>query len=167
MVPEVGGSSPLAHPIPTYWNRSARRSAATYFFRCRTNHSTALVSLARGTRYKAPLGCSTRPSAFASVQRQCVDVIRPGGHAVLVGLGAADSLLELPAARITRQEQTVSGCYYGTANPKQDFGTYAKWYQQGALPLDRLVSKTFALEQINQAYAEMLTGETARGLILL
>ncbi len=82
---------------------------------------------------------------------------------MLVGLGAADSLLELPAARITRQEQTVSGCYYGTANPKHDFCTYAKWYQQGALPLDQ----TFALEQINQAYAEMLTGETARGLILL
>ena len=37
----------------------------------------------------------------------------------------------------------------------------------GMLDLDRLISKTYSLEQINEAYAEMLTGGMARGVIIM
>ena len=36
----------------------------------------------------------------------------------------------------------------------------------GKLDLDRLVSQTYPLEQINEAYADMLRGEGARGLVV-
>jgi S-(hydroxymethyl)glutathione dehydrogenase/alcohol dehydrogenase len=60
----------------------------------------------------------------------------------------------------------VTGSYYGTANTARDFPLYADFYREGRLDLDRLVSKTFALAQINEAYEEMLGGELARGIIV-
>ena len=100
------------------------------------------------------------------VQEQCLEVVRPGGLVVLVGVSPMGSGTNLPGAIITRQEKTVTGSYYGTANTARDFPLYADFYREGRLDLDRLVSKTFTLAQINEAYEEMLGGELARGIIV-
>jgi S-(hydroxymethyl)glutathione dehydrogenase/alcohol dehydrogenase len=102
-----------------------------------------------------------------AVQEQCLDAVRPGGLVVLAGISAMGSGTNLPGAIITRQEKTVTGTYYGSANPARDFPLYAELYQRGQLDLDRLVSRTYALEQINEAYADMLAGAIARGVIVL
>ena len=76
------------------------------------------------------------------------------------------SATNLPGAIITRQEKTVTGSYYGTANTARDFPLYADLYLKGKLDLGHLISKTYKLAQINDAYADMLKGELARGVIL-
>lgn len=101
-----------------------------------------------------------------TVQEQCLDAVRPGGTVVLVGISPMGSDTNLPGAIITRQEKTVTGSYYGTANTARDFPLFANLYRQGRLDLDRLVSKTYSLDQINTAYADMLSGEVARGVIV-
>ena len=85
---------------------------------------------------------------------------------VLVGISPMGSGTNLPGSVLVRQEKTVVGSYYGTANTARDFPLYADLYRNGKLDLDRLVSKRFPLEKINEAYEEMLNGETARGLIV-
>jgi len=100
------------------------------------------------------------------VQEECLAAARPGGTVVLAGISPAGSATNLPGATITRQEKTVTGCYYGSGNPARDFPLYADLYRRGLLDLDRLISRIYALEQINEAYANMLGGETARGLIV-
>ena len=72
----------------------------------------------------------------------------------------------LPGAVITRQEKSVLGSYYGSADPAKDFPRYAELYQRGQLDLDRLISRSYRLEEVNQAYAAMIAGDTARGLIV-
>lgn len=101
-----------------------------------------------------------------AVQEQCLDAARPGGTVVLAGIAPTGSGTNLPGAILTRQEKTVTGTYYGSANTARDFPLYAELYLRGKLDLDRLISKTFRLEQINEAYAEMLSGETARGVVV-
>lgn len=101
-----------------------------------------------------------------ALQEQALNMTRPGGTAVLVGISPMGSGTNLPGSVLVRQEKTVTGSYYGTANTARDFPLYADLYENGMLDLDRLVSKRFSLEQINEAYAEMLAGETARGLIV-
>lgn len=101
-----------------------------------------------------------------TVQEQCLDAARPGGVIVLAGISPMGSATNLPGAIITRQEKTVTGSYYGTANTARDFPLYADLYLKGKLDLGRLISKTYALEQINEAYAEMLSGAAARGVIV-
>jgi S-(hydroxymethyl)glutathione dehydrogenase/alcohol dehydrogenase len=101
-----------------------------------------------------------------AVQEQCLEAARPGGVVVLVGISPMGSGTNLPGAIIARQEKTVSGSYYGSANAARDFPLYADLYLKGRLDLDRLVSKTYPLEQINEAYADMLGGEIARGVVV-
>ena len=100
-----------------------------------------------------------------AVQELCLAAARPGGTIVFVGLSPMGSNTNLPGSIITRQEKTIVGSYYGTANTARDFPLYADLYLQGKLELERLVSKTYSLEQINEAYADMLNGELARGVI--
>lgn len=103
---------------------------------------------------------------LTAVQEECLEAVRPGGLVVYAGLSPMGSSTNLPGAVIARQEKTITGSYYGTANTARDFPKFAEFYQQGQLDLDRLISKRFTLEQINEAYAEMLGGETARGVII-
>jgi len=101
-----------------------------------------------------------------AVQESCVAAARPGGTIVFSGIAPMGSATNIPGAVLTRQEKTVMGSYYGTANTARDFPLYAELFLRGKLPLDRLVSHTYRLEQINEAYAEMLKGETARGVVV-
>src|SRR5262245_6622210 len=102
-----------------------------------------------------------------ALQEQCLDAVRPGGTLVLAGIAPMGSSTNIPGAVLTRQEKTVMGTYYGTANTQRDFPLYADLYLRGKLNLDRLISRTYPLEQINEAYADMLSGTTARGVIVL
>jgi S-(hydroxymethyl)glutathione dehydrogenase/alcohol dehydrogenase len=76
------------------------------------------------------------------------------------------SSTNLPGAVLTRQEKTVKGSYYGSAHPRRDFPALAAFYQAGLLDLDGLVTRTYRLEAINQAYAEMLSGQVVRSVVV-
>lgn len=105
-------------------------------------------------------------TGIADVQRLAYDATRPGGSVILIGLGPGDAALALPAADMVRTEKTVAGCYYGSADMGRDFVRFADWYRDGRLPIDRLVTQRFALDEINAAYQTMLTGDTARSVIV-
>ena len=100
-----------------------------------------------------------------SVQERCLEATRPGGVVVFAGISPMGSGTNLPGAILVRQEITVKGSYYGSSDPSRDFPKFADFYLKGQLDLDRLVTRTFGLDQINEAYHEMLTGRTARGII--
>ncbi len=102
-----------------------------------------------------------------AVQELCLQAIRPGGTAVFIGLAPIGSSTNLPGAMITRQEKTVTGSYYGSSLPRRDFRKYVQYYLQGRLALDRLVTKTYALDQINEGFADLTRGSLARGVVLL
>lgn len=100
------------------------------------------------------------------VQEQALKAVRPGGMLVLEGLSPMGSETNLPGALITRRELTIKGSYYGSGNTAEDFPLYANLYQKGKLDLDRLISKTYALEEINAAYEDLIGGKIARGVIV-
>jgi len=56
---------------------------------------------------------------------------------------------------------------YGKCNPDRDFPKIFDHYKKGELLLDELVSKTYTLEQLKQAFDDMLEGRIAKGVILL
>ncbi len=105
-------------------------------------------------------------TGLPAVQEECLAAARPGGTVVLAGLAPMGSITNLPGSLITRQEKTVMGTYYGTAVPERDFPLYADLFVQGKLKLDRLVTRTFPLDEINEAFGEMIDGTVARGVIV-
>lgn len=100
------------------------------------------------------------------LQELALDLVRPGGTVVLSGLSPNGTATNLPGARLVREEKTVMGSYYGTANTARDFPLLAELWHEGKLPLDQFVSHRYALEEINKAYAEMLDGVSRRGVIV-
>lgn len=100
------------------------------------------------------------------VQEQCLEVVRPGGTVVLVGVSPMGSATNLPGAIITRQEKTVMGSYYGSANTARDFPLFADLYLNGQLRLDLLMAKEYPLTAINEAFDDMLNAGLGRGVIV-
>jgi Zn-dependent alcohol dehydrogenase len=104
-------------------------------------------------------------TGIPEVQEQSLYLARPGGVIVLSGLAPMRSTTRLPGALITRQEKTVMGSYYGTSHTARDFPLYADLHVKGRIDLQALITRTYALEEINEAYRDMLDGRLARGVI--
>ncbi|KAH3743151.1 Zn-dependent alcohol dehydrogenase [Pelomyxa schiedti] len=101
-----------------------------------------------------------------TLQHLCVSIARKGGVAVLVGLAAMGTSFPLSGATLTRHHKVVRGCYYGGVTPARDFVRVAELFLCGKLQLQKLVTRTYTLDEINQAYEDMLAGKLARGVIL-
>jgi Zn-dependent alcohol dehydrogenase len=98
--------------------------------------------------------------------QQTIDMTRRGGQAILVGVPKMDAMVNLPAFfGVVLQEKTIKGCWYGSSNVQRDVPRLIELYKQGQLKLDELVSRTITLDQVNEAFDAMKTGEVARSVI--
>lgn len=109
--------------------------------------------------------------AFESVgipalQETALQAIRPGGVLTLVGITPQGSGTTIPGDTVTVTERKIRGSFYGSINPSRDFHLLMDLYQAGKLKLDELVTRRYRLDEINEAYASMLTGDVARGVIV-
>ncbi|MBS1252104.1 MAG: NDMA-dependent alcohol dehydrogenase [Anaerolineales bacterium] len=101
-----------------------------------------------------------------AVQEGALEAVRPGGTLVLAGLAPMGTSTNFPGAILVRQEKNVVGSYYGTANTRRDFPMILDLYMAGKLRLDELISREYTLDEINEAYEAMLSGQVARGVIV-
>jgi NDMA-dependent alcohol dehydrogenase len=98
--------------------------------------------------------------------RAAYDSVRPGGTVVAIGIPPADEEARIPGPRLSREEKIVTGSLYGSCRPHFDMPLVLDLYMEGRLPLDRLVTRTYPLEKINDAFAAMGAGEVARAVIV-
>jgi len=91
--------------------------------------------------------------------------LRERGLALLVGVPPTDSRIQIDATDVFRQEKRLSGTIYGSVDTEIDFEKFAQMYLDGKLPIDKLISKHYKLEEINKACEEMLDGSIARGVV--
>jgi S-(hydroxymethyl)glutathione dehydrogenase/alcohol dehydrogenase len=98
---------------------------------------------------------------------QTVAMTRRGGQAILVGVPRMDAVLNVPAFfGMVLAEKTVKGCWYGSSDVRRDIPALIALYRDGRLKLDELVSRTITLDQVNEAFDDMKTGEVARSVIV-
>jgi S-(hydroxymethyl)glutathione dehydrogenase/alcohol dehydrogenase len=102
-----------------------------------------------------------------ALQELAFELARPGGTVTLAGLSPMGSGTNLPGAQIVRQEKTIKGSYYGSVNAARDFAKLIEFYSAGTLKLDELITRRYSLEQINEAFSDMLRGKLARGVIVI
>jgi S-(hydroxymethyl)glutathione dehydrogenase / alcohol dehydrogenase len=98
---------------------------------------------------------------------QILDAIRPGGVAVIVGMAAMAVRAPVTPYMMALQEKTLKGTMYGSVRPPIDFPRLVDLYLDGRLKLDQLVSRTYKLEEINEGFTAMRTGQVARGVVVL
>ena len=63
-------------------------------------------------------------------------------------------------------EKVLRGCVYGSTRPRYDMPLLIDLYMAGKLKLDELVSRTYPLEGINDAFTALKNGEVARSVIV-
>ena len=96
---------------------------------------------------------------------QSIACVRKRGTAVFVGHAPFDTPVALDA-RMLMHEKSIIGSYYGTARPHVDIPRLLHLYQTGKLMLDELVSRTYPLEAVNEAFVAMGSGEVARSVLV-
>jgi S-(hydroxymethyl)glutathione dehydrogenase / alcohol dehydrogenase len=89
--------------------------------------------------------------------QQGYDMLRRNGTVYIVGMQALGSTFSVPSAEFFRGT-SVRAVTMGSANFKIDIPYYAELYLQGRFNLDDLVGRRLTLDQIDEGYAEMLSG---------
>jgi alcohol dehydrogenase len=103
----------------------------------------------------------------AAVLEQAYAATRRGGTTVTVGLPHPSQTLSIPAVSLVAEERTLKGSYLGSAVPSRDIPRYIALYQAGRLPVDRLLSSTVALGELNEAFDELAAGTSIRQVLVL
>lgn len=103
---------------------------------------------------------------LARTVEQAFGSLRRLGMAVAIGAARPDAFARISAMDLVRQERILTGSSYGSSRPAVDVPILIDLYRTGRLPLDRLLSRRYGLEEINSAFAALLAGEVARSVLI-
>jgi S-(hydroxymethyl)glutathione dehydrogenase/alcohol dehydrogenase len=108
----------------------------------------------------------TTDVAEGSYVAQALSLVGKRGRVVMTAIGrASDTAVEMSLFELTLFEKQVRGSLFGSSNPRTDILELVSLYDSGQLKLDELVTREYALDDINQGFDDMLSGVNLRGLI--
>jgi len=87
------------------------------------------------------------------------------GQLVLVGLLPGGARITLDAGPFV-SEQSVKGCYFGSADLHRDIPILAGHYLRGDLALDELITRRITLEQLEEGFDDLRAGLGARSVLV-
>lgn len=94
----------------------------------------------------------------------CFNMLASGGTATVIGMIPIGTTIELQGVALLA-ERRIQGSVMGSTRFRIDMPMYANLYLQGRLKLDELVSRRLSLDEINDGFAALRTGEVARSII--
>ena len=96
---------------------------------------------------------------------QAFGMIRRGGVANIIGMIPFGQTIEIPGWAFLG-EKKIQGSLMGSNHFPVDMPRLVDMYLAGKLKLDEMISQRIKLEQVNEAFAEMKTGQLARSVIV-
>jgi NDMA-dependent alcohol dehydrogenase len=98
--------------------------------------------------------------------RDAVKMTRKGGTCVLTGMTSQlTHSVKIDLQDFILMNKTLAGTIFGSCNAKSDIFRLARLYETGQLLLDEMITRRYRLDDINDAYADLLNGEIVRGVI--
>jgi S-(hydroxymethyl)glutathione dehydrogenase/alcohol dehydrogenase len=98
--------------------------------------------------------------------QQAWDALAPGGTCVVIGAPPPGETVAVDPAYLYRDEKRLTGSRYGSSRPLDDFGRLVDLYLAGLLELDRLITRSYPLDEVNEAHRALAAGDNARGLLV-
>lgn len=89
------------------------------------------------------------------------------GTVVLVGVPNPEMTIELPFIEVFGRGGALKSSWYGDCLPSRDFPMLIDLYQQGRLDLDRFVSETISIDDVEEAFHKMEAGDVLRSVVVL
>ena len=85
---------------------------------------------------------------------------------MVIGAPASNERISIDPMDLYKDEKRLTGSRYGSARVFDDFGRLIDLYLGGKLQLDELITRRYALEDINEAHRALAAGENMRGLVV-
>jgi S-(hydroxymethyl)glutathione dehydrogenase/alcohol dehydrogenase len=101
---------------------------------------------------------------LAATAQQAFAMLRNGGTATVIGMIPMGERVEIDGFQFLL-EKRIQGSNMGSNRFRIDMPQYVDWYLAGKLKLDELVSAVIPLEQINDGFGRLRSGEVARQLV--
>lgn len=92
-------------------------------------------------------------------------VTKRGGTTTTTGLPHPEHQFSFPYVTLTAEEKTLKGSYVGSCVPKRDIPNYLHMMNSGKLPVDKLLSNIISLDEINEGFDLLATGDNSRIII--
>ncbi|MGI9234381.1 MAG: zinc-binding dehydrogenase, partial [Woeseiaceae bacterium] len=97
--------------------------------------------------------------------QQAYNCLAKRGVAMAVGIAPTTTEVTISPVGLVYEERVLTGSLYGSAAPKTDIPMMIDLYRRGSLKLDELLTRSYPIEEINEAYDAMKAGETLRSVV--
>ncbi len=126
-------------------------------------HRTYVAAEAAGVRADIVIEAAGNVRAF----ELAVGITDAGGSTITVGLPAPEARAAISPLALVAGGRSIVGSYLGSAVPSRDIPTFADRWRRGLLPVEKLVSHTIRLDEINEAMDRLAEGTALRQLITM
>jgi alcohol dehydrogenase len=161
----INGAGQIVAVDPVdFKQKSALRFGATHAVASAADAADLLRDLTSGVMADSVV---VAPSLISADDVQAaLSLTRKGGTCVLTGMCSQTTFsINIELQNFILWNKNLVGTVFGSCNPGADIPRFARMYQSGQLQLDEMISKRYRLDDINDAYADLLNGEIIRGVI--
>ena len=111
--------------------------------------------------------CIMTPNAVTEEMMQAaIQMAGKGGKVTITAVGHfTERAVHVHAGALIGYMRQIRGALAGDSNLLYDIPMLLGLYKSGQLKLDELVTQTYTLDQINEAYADMIAGKIIRGVV--
>ena len=89
-------------------------------------------------------------------------IVRYGGSIVTAGLSPANAEFSFNHGDLVAQEKSILGSYMGSCVPVRDVPRFLNLFQQGRLPVDKLIG----FDELNEGFDKLSKGEVVRQILV-
>ena len=139
----------------------ARKLGATHLINARKQEPVTAITEITGGR---GVDYSVESAGTQETMQKAFQSVRNGGLCVLAGNLPYGERISIDPYDLIRGKRIV-GSWGGESQPDRDTPIYVKYYLAGKLKLDRLITHTYSLNNINQALDDLENGKIGRALI--
>jgi S-(hydroxymethyl)mycothiol dehydrogenase len=160
----VGANTIIAVDVDATKLEWARQFGATHVVNSgETDAVEAIRSLTDGNGADVVIDAVGRPETY----QQAFYARDLAGTVVLVGVPNPQARLELPLIDVFGRGGSLKSSWYGDCLPSRDFPMLIDLHLQGRLPLDKFVTETIGLGDVEAAFEKMHHGEVLRSVVVL
>lgn len=114
----------------------------------------------------AGVDCAIEMAGSEKALEFAYQITRRGGTTVTGGLAHPERKVSIQQVSLVAEERTLKGSYVGSCVPVRDLARYVSLFRQGKLPVDRLLSDTLTLDDINEGFEKLASGRAVRQVVL-
>lgn len=141
----------------------AKQFGATHTINSRqTDPVQAIRDLTGGHGVNVAIEAVGRPETY----EQAFYARDHAGTVVLVGVPNPAMKIELPLIEVFGRGGALKSSWYGDCLPSRDFPMFIDLYLQGRLDLERFVSETIGVNEVEDAFHKMERGEVLRSVVV-